>query len=484
MALFRRKPPTVETRSPERPRAVVTGLGPISAVGIGRNDFYQALLEGRTGFGPITLCDSTRSPSKIAAEVKNFRMADFVHNGRLIERWAPRPVQFALAAAVLALHDGELNLQGVAPERFALIVGTGVGNLGHTVDQSARWRAGGKVAPAAAFTNIHHSAACVLSSFLDVKGVTTTLSTGCNSGIDSMGQALRLIQSGAADAVLVVGVDCEVVPEILAGLNASDSLSTKFNMSPSVASRPFDLHRDGNVVGEGAGALLIETEEHALQRNARIYARLAGYHMASAGGGRRYSHDQPDLDIQPAVRALRGAIGDAGWKAEEVDLMNANGSSSVLYDALEAQAIAEVMPGARVPVHSTKSMLGQHGAGSSAFQCMVACLALRREIAPPTANHESLDPACEGIRVITRPLAAEFRKVLVHSIGLGGFYYSSAAFERGDWDADGNVTGVATVEWSEGHHPKHLPAPEFQKPIVPWSGAGDFSAEGPQMGPV
>lgn len=406
-------------------------------------------------------------------------MADFVENGRLIERWAPRPVQLALAAAVLALHDAELNHRAVDPDRFALIVGTGVGNLGHTVEQSARWRAGGGVSPAAAFTNIHHSAACVLSSFLDVKGVTTTLSTGCNSGIDGLGQALRLIQAGAADAVLLVGVDCEVVPEILAGLNASGSLSTKFNTSPASASRPFDLQRDGNVVGEGAGALLIESESAALNRNARIYARVAGYHMAAAGGGRRYSHDKPDVDPEPAVRALRGALRDANWQSDQVDLVNANGSSSVLYDALEAQAIAEVMPGAKVPVHSIKSMLGQHGAGSSAFQCTAACLAIRRSIAPPTINHESLDPACAGIRVLTRPLAAEFERVLVHSIGLGGFYYSAAAFELGEWDDEQNVTGMGHVAWSEEHHPKHLPAPEYQKPIEPWSGAETFDPEGP-----
>lgn len=340
------------------------------------------------------------------------------------------------------------------------------------------------VPPAAAFTNIHHSAACVLQSFLDIKGVATTLSTGCNSGIDGVGQALRLIQSGAADAVLVVGTDCEVVPEILAGLNASGSLSTKFNGNPTLTSRPYDSQRDGNVVGEGAGALLIENEQTAIKRDARIYARLAGYHMASSGGGRRYSHDRPNFDTETAVRALRGAIGDAAWQAEQVDLINANGSSSVLYDALEAQAIGQVMPGAKVPVRSIKSMLGQHGACSSAFQCISACLSIRREIAPPTANHETLDPDCAGIRVLTRPLLAEFQKVLVHSIGLGGFYYSAAAFERGDWGGEANVTGLGNVEWSAAHHPKHLPAPEFQEPIEPWSGSGEFEVEGPRMGPA
>ncbi|MFT7542357.1 MAG: 3-oxoacyl-[acyl-carrier-protein] synthase II [Gammaproteobacteria bacterium] len=479
MALFKRKSSDKDPSPALKPAAVVTGLGPITSVGIGRNDFYQSLLEGRSGFGPITLCDASRSACKIAGEVKDFSMSDYVENGRLIERWAPRPVQLALAAAVMALHDAELTIEGIHPDRFALVVGTGVGNLGSTVEHLGRWKQGKDLPATAAFTNIHHSAACVLSSFLDIKGVATTLSTGCNSGIDGLGQALRLIQADAADAVLVVGVDCEVVPEIIGALEASGSLTTKFNEDPARASRPFDLNRDGNVLGEGACGILIESEASALQRKARIYARVAGYHMASAGGGRRYSHDSPDLNPEPCIRAIRGAIRDAKWSPDQVDLVNANGSASVLYDALEARAIAEVMPGGTVPVHSIKSMLGQHGAGSSALQCAVACLTLRREIAPPTINHDTLDPACEGIQVLTRPLISHFERVLVHSIGLGGFYYSSAAFEQGDWDEELNVTGMGHVAWSEAHNPKHLPAPEFQEPIKPWSGASSFHPEGP-----
>ncbi|MCB9913995.1 MAG: beta-ketoacyl-[acyl-carrier-protein] synthase family protein [Planctomycetes bacterium] len=476
MALFPRRDSATHD---DPPRAVVTGLGPVSAVGLGRNAFYQALLEGRPGFGPITLCDASRSPARIAAEVKGFRMGDFVEGGRVIERWAPRPVQLALAAAVLALHDAELDLSSVSGERMALVVGTGAGNFAHVAEQAGRWAAGGELAPAAAFTSIHHSAACVLTSFFDLRGVATTLSTGCNSGVDAVGQALRTIQAGAADAVLVVGVDCEVVPEILAALNASGSLATRYNDEPARASRPWDAARDGNVIGEGAGALVIEREDAARARGARLYARVAGYHMASAGGGRRYSHDAPDLEHGTAARALRGALDDAGWSPGEVDLVNANGSASVLYDALEARALTEVFGPGAVPVHSIKSMLGQHGAASSAFQCTSACLTLRRGIAPPTVNHEVLDPACAGLDVLTRPLAQAFERVLVHSIGLGGFYYSAAAFERGPWPLEENLTGLGQVAWSAAHHPRHLPTPEYQAPLTPWSGARGFSVEAP-----
>ncbi len=468
--------------SPEKPaderiKVVVTGLGPISAVGMGRNDFYQSLLEGRTGFAPITLCDVSRSPSKIGAEVKDFLIERFVEHGRSIQRWAPRPIQLALAAAVLCLHDAELPLDELAPDRMGLIVGTGVGNTGELLASARRWQAGGTVSPHTAFTAIHQSIPCVLSSFLDIRGTMTSVSTGCNSGIDGLGQALRTIQAGAADAMLVVGVDSELVPEIIAALNASGSLTTSYNDDPEHASRPFDVARDGNVIGEGACALLLERESHALARRARIYARVAGYHMASAGGGRRYSHDQPELDPEPAVRAMRGAIKDAGWEQDVPDLINANGSASKLYDPLEARAILEVIGSQQVPVHSIKSMLGQHGAGSSALQCASACLSVRREIAPPTANHTELDPACAGLRVLVEPLSASFKRVLVHSIGLGGFYYSAAAFERGSWDMEQNLTGLGVVQWSNRHHPRHLPTPEYQEPLEPWKTRGDFEPE-------
>ncbi len=477
MSWFRPKPqapaPADESRAP---RVVVTGLGPVSAVGCGRNDFYQALLEGRTGFGPITLCDARGLPSQVAAEVKDFRLERFVEHGRALSRWLPRPAQLALAAAVLALHDAEIDIDAVDRDRLGLIVGTGVGNLKVIDDLASGHRDGAAMPAHAAFTSIHHSAACVLSSFLDVRGTSTTVSTGCNSGIDGLGHALRSLQAGAADAVLVVGTDCEVVAPVIAALCASGSLATRYNEDPTRASRPFDAERDGNVVGEGACALLLETEAHAEARGARRYARVAGYHMAAAGGGRRYSADAPDLDPGPATRALRGALREAGWQPDQLDLVNANGSASKLYDPLEARAILEVLAGADVPVHSIKSMLGQHGAGSSALQCAAACLTLRRGVAPPTANHERLDPACAGLRVLTEPLAGPYERVLVHSIGLGGFYYSAAAFEDGGWGDDENLTGNLQVRWSEAHHPRHLPAPEFQEPLKPWRGRGALEA--------
>jgi 3-oxoacyl-[acyl-carrier-protein] synthase II len=448
---------------------VVTGLGPVSAVGCTRNDFWDAVVNGRHGFGPITLCDATASPSKVAAEVKDFQLERYVRNGGLMARRTPRPVQLGLAAGVLALHDAELDLDGCDPDRLGVYVGTSIGNLGDVLSLNERYHTAGTLPPHTAFHAFNHSAACVLSSFFNIRGPIHTTTSGCNSGLDALGQALRMIQAGAVDAMLVVGSDCELVPELLAALNASGSLTVRYNDTPGRASRPFDRGRDGNVVGEGAAALLLEAGPHARARRARVYARLAGYRVCSAGQNRQYSHDSPDLDLRPSVRALRGALDEAGWQPAEVDLVSANGSSSVIYDRLEALALAEVFGEAfpQVRVHSLKSMLGQHGAGSSALQAVAACLTLRRGTIPPTINHEDPDPACGPIRVVTEAETIFPQRVLVHAVGLGGFYYTAAAFEAVQ-DAASNVTGLLQVRWSRGANRRFLPAEEFQKPLLPW----------------
>ncbi len=449
--------------------AVVTGLGPVSAIGCGRDLFWEALCEGRPGFGPISLCDAELSPSKIAAEVKDFRLEDYVVHGSAMARQTPRPVQLALAAGILALHDAELDLDACDVDRLGIHVGTSIGNLETLFGFQGRVAARGDLPPHAAFYAFNHSAACQISSFFNIRGPVHTTTSGCNSGLDALGQSLRMIQSGAVDAILVVATDCEVVTEVLAALNASGSLATRYNDSPERASRPFDRGRDGNVIGEGAAALLLESLPHALARRARIYARLAAYQQCSAGQNRQYSHDRPEVDLRPCVRAFRGALREAGWEPSSVDLVNANGSSSKIYDRLEglalAQTFGDALPALRV--HSTKSMLGQHGAGSSALQAAAACLSIRREIAPPTINCEDQDPACGPLRIVRSPERSRPARVLVHSIGLGGFYYSVAAFERFDV-SDPTVTGLGQVVWSEGAHPRYGPADEFHKPLEPW----------------
>lgn len=451
---------------------VVTGLGPVSAIGSGRNAFWEALTRGQHGFGPITHCDVSQSPSKIGAEVRDFRLEEYIVRGDVMARWTPRAVQLALAASVLALHDAEIDLDACDPDRLGVFAGTSIGNLDVVMAVKERITDHAAVPAHTAFHCFNHTAACVVSSFFNIRGPVHTTTTGCNSGIDALGQAARQIQAGAMDAVLVVGTDCELVPEVIAALNASNSLTTRFNDDPGRASRPFDRDRDGNVIGEGAAALLLESDAHAQRRGARIYARVAGYHVASAGQNRQYSHDRPDLDTRPSVRAMQGAIAEARWSPEDVELVNANGSSSVLYDRLEGMALGEVLGEAAptVRVQSQKSMLGQHGAGSSALQAVAACLAIRRGVVPPTINHDDPDPACGPLRVVTAAEEFSPTRVLVHSIGLGGFYYSAAAFEA---DGRRGRTGLHRVRWSDEHHPKFAPAEEYTQPLTPWEPRSD-----------
>jgi 3-oxoacyl-[acyl-carrier-protein] synthase II len=408
---------------------VVTGLGPISAIGCGREEFWSSLVAGRHGFGAITLCDVSRSPSKVGAEVKEFKLERFLEHGRVLARRTPRSIQFALAAAKLALEDANIHPDSHDADRIGVYVGTSIANIAETFALRDKWLSTGTVAPHTAFHTFNHSAACILSSYFDLRGPIHTSSSGCNSGVDALGQAMRLIQMGIVDAMIVVGTDCELVPEILGALNASGSLSTRYNDRPGQASRPFDIGRDGNVVGEGAAALLLESEAFAQARGASIYARVAGYSMCSAGRNRKYSHTAPEIDLTPCVRSFRGAINEAGWETSDVDLVYANGSSSVLYDRVEALALREVFDEGfpAMPVYSTKSVLGQHGAGSSALQLVGACLTIKSGITPPTINHESPDPQCGPLRVVTSAENSGAKNVLVHSIGLGGFYYSCAA---------------------------------------------------------
>jgi len=409
----------------------ITGLGPVSAIGCGAEPFWKSLVKGRHGFGPITLCDVSRSPSKIGAEVRDFQLEHFVEDGQRLSRRLPRPVQFALAAAALAVKDAGLESGALAPERIGMCVGTSIGNIGDALVARDRWlnSPGEPFSPETAFHLFNHSAACVLSSYFDLRGPIQTVSTGCNSGLDAIGFASRLIQVGAADIMLVVGTDCELVPEILAALNSSKSLATRYNDQPGRASRPFDVNRDGNVIGEGAAALVLEAESHAQSRRARCYARFAGYASCAAGRQRRYSHSHPEMDLRPCVRTLQGAMSAAGWQPGDVDLVNANGSSSVMYDRLEALALAEAF-GEHFPnlgVHSIKSMLGQHGAGSSALQVAASCLSIEHGIIPPTINYEQVDPECRALRVVTRAENCHPQNILVHAIGFGGFYYSCGA---------------------------------------------------------
>jgi 3-oxoacyl-[acyl-carrier-protein] synthase II len=454
----------------ELPPVVVTGVGPISAIGCDRNEFFSALMAGRCGIRPLTLCNAEASPSRIAAEVVDFRLERYIQNGRVMARHLARPTQLALGASVLALHDAQIDLDACEPDRLGVFVGTSVANMEDISGGVRRCANGELLSPNSAFSLFNHSTACVLSSFFNIQGPIHTTSTGCNSGLDALGHAVRMIQTGDVDVMLVVGTDCEVVSEVLMALNASGSLSSGYNDEPHRASRPFELSRDGSVIGEGAAALVLESEPAARARRARIYARVAGFKVCAAGRNRQYAHNRPELDVDPFVRAITGTLRQADWTQGSVDLVSANGSSSVLYDRLEALALAEVFGSLlpETPVHSIKSMLGQHGAGSSGLQSIAACLSIRRSLVPPTINHDEPDPECGQIQVVTDALIMPVERVLVNAIGLGGFYYSVGAFEACESSA-ASASGVVRSNWSAQHAPRFQPTEEFHAPIEPWA---------------
>jgi len=404
---------------------VITGIGPVSAIGCDKEVFWESLLSGRSGITNTTLCDTSRVACKLAAEVKDADLRKYFPR-TAVSRKYPRAVELAIAAAAFAIRDAGLDALSNT-DRMGVFVGTSVANLAETFSARENWVNGQKVRPDTSFYVFNHSAACLLSSLFDLRGPTLTISTGCNSGLDAIGHACRAIQCGSADAMLVTGTDCEIFPEIMAALGASDSLSTRYNDAPEQSPRPFDADRDGVVLGEGAAALILESETGAKQRGAQIYARISGYAGCAAGKNRVYS-PSPHWDIHPSVSAMQNAMKNADLRTDQIDLVHANGSGSVSYDRLEAQAIATVFGSdfSRMRVHSIKSMVGLPGGAASALQAITACLCLEHSKIPPTINHENCDPECGAIRVVCEAESVPLQNILVHTIGLGGFYYSAA----------------------------------------------------------
>lgn len=299
---------------------VVTGVGPVSAIGIGARPFWEALVAGRSGVAPITRCDVSAGASRIAAEVRGFRLADWMPRADRLYRAAPRTVQLTLAATALALDDAGLD-GALAPDRIGVAVGTSLGHVAEAVEAVAACATDRESPPPhRAVTLFHHSAACMVTAAFDLCGPVVTVSTGCNSGLDALGHGLRLVQTGQADAVVAVGADAEVVPEVLAMLEAAGALTTRYNDRPEAASRPFDAGRDGNVIGEGAAALVLESGCSARRRGARIYARVAAHASRAAGRRRRYRARDPEPDPTPSVRALGGALSEARWAPDDVEL--------------------------------------------------------------------------------------------------------------------------------------------------------------------
>ncbi|MEL7667315.1 MAG: beta-ketoacyl-ACP synthase II [Actinomycetota bacterium] len=396
-------------------RIVVTGLGAVSPVGVGADAIWDSISNGRSGVGPITAFNASAYPTRFAAYVDDWDPSPWIEP-REARRMA-RFQQFALASALMAVEDAGLVIDESNAERVGVIVGSGIGGLATMEEQKEVLDAKGpgRVSPFLVPMMIVDLAAGHISIKLGAKGINYAPVSACATGNHSIGEAGEAIRRGDADVILAGGFDCGVTPLGLAGFSAARSLSTR-NDDPVAASRPFDADRDGFVMGEGGGVVVVEELEHARARGARIYGELAGY-GASADA---YHLTAPDPTGDGARRAMLQALSRAGIPASAIDYVNAHGTSTGLGDAAETGAIKQVFGADAPPVSSTKSMTGHLLGGAGALEAVICLQAMRHGVLPPTINYTTPDPACDLDYVPNEARPARIGALLSNSFGFGG----------------------------------------------------------------
>lgn len=405
--------------------AAITGLGVATALGSSVEEFWQNLLAGESGFRAVENIRLPKRGCRIAAEVLTppRKEIDSINP-------VPRAVELALFAARQAWADAGFDDEEIDRTRVGVVVGTGIGNQDLTEFAFEKLQSGERLSPLAAFRGFAHSAACEITCEFDLRGAVQTVTSGCNSGADAIGLALDWIRLGRCDAVLVGGIEAEINQTFYGAMTAARALTTQFNDNPTAASRPFDTERGGNAPGEGAGFLVLESMEYARKRAAKIRAKLMGYSSCSAGTRPPYDPFNPVFDTAPMLRTMQTALKDAEITAQDVSFISANGSGSVFYDPLEAQALTELLENRimDVPIYSMKGALGQTGAVTPALQAIAAVLSIENGTIPPTCNVDNLDPKCSINLVRGESKRHPSKYVLANSIGFGGFYYSSLVF--------------------------------------------------------
>ena len=396
-------------------RVVVTGLGAVSAVGLGAEQTWQSVTAGKSGIGPIMLFDVSEYTTRIGACVKDWDPSPWLDTKEA--RRMARFQQFAVAAAAMAMEDCGLEITEENAERVGVIVGSGIGGLGTMEDQKEILLAKGpsRVSPFLVPMMIADLAAGHISIRYNARGINYATVSACASGSHAIGEAAEAIKRGDADVVISGGFDCGITPLGLAGFAAARSLSTR-NDEPERASRPFDLDRDGFVIGEGGAILVMEELEHARARRAHIYGELAGY-GASADA---YHMTAPAPDGNGARRAMQQALDRARMNPGGVGYVNAHGTATDLGDAAETQAIKEVFGSDVPPVSSTKSMTGHLLGGAGALEGLISVLALERGVLPPTINYETPDPRCDLDYVPNTAREMRVSAVMSNSFGFGG----------------------------------------------------------------
>lgn len=399
------------------PRVFVTGGGILSPVGNNLEDSWQGLIAGRSGAGPITRFDASGYDVKFACEVKDFSTEGVID--RKDAKRMDRFVQFAVCASHEALKHAGLDLETADRERIGVIIGSGIGGMEtfETQHRNLVEKGPGRVSPFFIPMMISDMAAGQVSIQFGLKGPNFGTVSACASGAHAIGEALRLIRAGDADAIVCGGAEATISPMAVAGFSNMKALSTR-NDEPQRASRPFDASRDGFVIGEGAGILVLETEEHARRRGATLLCEVAGY----GASGDAYHMTSPCVDGEGAARAMKRALQDAGMAYEEIGYINAHGTSTPAGDPIEVTAVKTVFGehARRLMMGSTKSMTGHLLGAAGGLEAVVTALVLARGVIPPTINLETPDPTCDLDFVPNQARTHRVKAALSNSFGFGG----------------------------------------------------------------
>lgn len=397
-------------------RVVITGLGVMSALGRDLETFWGNLLSGKSGVSAIESFDVSEYPTRIAAEIKDFNPEDYMDKKEA--RRMDRFVQFAVAATMTALKDAGLNVkEDTDPERVGVYVGSGIGGLSTWEEQHKILLEKGpkRVSPFFIPMMIANMASGQISMITGAKGPNSTAVTACATGTHSIGDAFKTILHGDADVMICGGAEATISPTGVAGFCALRAMSTR-NDEPEKASRPFDTDRDGFVMGEGAGILILESLEHAQKRGARIYGEVIGYGMSGD------AHHMTDPDPDGAARCMVKAVKDAGIPFEAIDYINAHGTSTPIGDKSETTAIKQAFGehAYKLAVSSTKSMTGHLLGAAGGVEALICALALKHGTIPPTINLDNQDPECDLDYVPNTPRPFDLRIVMSNSFGFGG----------------------------------------------------------------
>lgn len=398
-------------------RVVITGLGAVTPIGLGKDEFWDSLIQGKSGVGFVTRFDTINHETKIAAEVKDFDPSLYMNKkeAKRMDLFS----QYAIAATKMALEDGNIQLDTIDLEKVGSIIGSGIGGIQTLEDEKKKMdeKGPGRISPLFIPMMISNMAAGQVSMTFGLKGSSMTITTACASATHAIGEAFRMIKSGYMNMAVTGGTESSITPLSMAGFISMKALSTN-NENPKVASRPFDKNRDGFVMGEGAGIIILEELEHALNRGAKIYAEIAGYGSTSDA----FHITQPDPEAKGATRAMEYAIVESGESKEDVGYINAHGTSTYYNDKLETLAIKNLFGdhAKNINISSTKSMTGHLLGAAGGVEAIATTLAIYNEMVPPTINYENPDEECDLNYTPNIAVKRSIKCALSNSLGFGG----------------------------------------------------------------